>query len=250
MGNLPNSNTKYESPLEKKKRELQEQAAADKLKALALKEDITIDEAKNKLALSASNAKDRIAIVFDDSLSMGLHYSKDSKISKAKEAVVEFLRNCTPNSTAVAVFPLEAEPIPLSLELIGVAELVRNINTGNSTPLYRTLKKVLAEPITRVVAFSDGEPSDKEGTVIAEYEEKKIPIDTVYINDDFNFNHSYDDSSIIMKEIAERTGGIFIHFKGDLASFTKGLKYLAPGFRGMLTSGAVSIKDVEEGKVR
>jgi hypothetical protein len=50
----------------------------------------------------------------------------------------------------------------------------------------------------------------------------------------------------ILKELAEKTGGIFVHFK-DSASLSSSLKYLSPGLRGLLSNPELKAK-IERGE--
>ena len=187
-----------------------------------------------------TNVPNKIGIVFDDSGSMG-----GQPIEDAHSGIDEFVKNCNSNDTALAIYPLNAECKPLNRDFAEVAFYGMSIPTTGGTPLFKTLEKLIdAEPITRAVAFSDGSPDmhdlEYEEPVLTKYTEKKIPIDTIYIGS------ALGNGAVVMKRIAERTGGIFLQFT-DASVLRKSLKYLAPAYRAMLGSGDFK-KKVEEGK--
>ena len=108
--------------------------------------------------ISPDECADRTRIVFDDSISMC------EQIENAKQGVVEFLRNCIPNQTAVAVHFMSTDmPIKLNSNLLELARDVQSwtLNSGG-TPFFNTMKKALqAKPtLTRLIAFTDGSPTD------------------------------------------------------------------------------------------
>src|SRR5882672_8715446 len=94
--------------------------------------------------ISPGECAERIRCVFDDSGSMG------SQIAHAKVGVVEFLRNCIPNQTAVAVhFMNTTPPIPLQSDLVKLGNNIaeRGLQSGG-TPFFNTLKQALqATPV-------------------------------------------------------------------------------------------------------
>lgn len=101
---------------------------------------------------------ERNRIVFDDSGSM------DTYLEDAKKGVVEFLRNCIPNQTAVALHFMNSGLLELQSDLpqLSTHILERRYRSG-STPFFSTLKKALeASPqATRIIAFTDGAPTDE-----------------------------------------------------------------------------------------
>ena len=221
--------------------------------------------ARAKTFIPPEEAQDRLRIIFDNSGSM-----QGNPIKQAKEGVVEFLRNCTPNATSVAIhllnnkagdeydeeleqynalaLPVTIESCTLSSDLVLLASEVsyKAIRPTGSTPLYETLDTALdAIPrATRLVAFSDGCPDSSLGKkkVFAKAIEHRIPIDTVYISGEEEYFYAIQE----LKEIAEATGGIFLNLaKGD---FAKSLKYLAPVKRMMLADSSFKSR-VEKGEV-
>jgi hypothetical protein len=210
--------------------------------------------------ISPAECTDRIRIVFDDSGSMV------SQIGNAKQGVKEFLRNCVPNQTAVAIHFMNTESWSTKLrsDLPNLsADLEEyHLNSGG-TPFFNTLKKALqATPqTTRIVAFTDGAPTDtlnpETGTEIQSNwtdrntwiqsadiiikiansvdGEKCIPIDTVYFGPD---NEWSAENTKLLKYLSEKTGGIFLHFDPQKMSFAEAFKYLAPVLRLQLTDGA------------
>jgi hypothetical protein len=57
----------------------------------------------------------------------------------------------------------------------------------------------------------------------------------------------YDGGAKIMQELAELTGGVYLHFT-DVSVMAKSFKYLTPAYRAMLTSGDFR-KKLERGEV-
>lgn len=231
-------------------------------KARSIKPDALVNSNKPKTEtkiefIPAEGCVNKIRIVFDNSGSMGV-----DKMEDAKKGTVEFLRNCVPNQDAVAVHLLEQpyerdwddegdvgsisklgslspllKTATLTSDLLSLASAVdskANHATGG-TPLYKTCQDALnAVPkASRLVAFSDGVPNyddkNREETTIQLALREEIPIDTVF------FGSSTDNGFDVMKRLASRTKGIFLHFdpaKG--VDFKTAFKYLSPGKRFML----------------
>jgi len=208
--------------------------------------------------ISPAEARNRDRIIFDDSASMG------SEIENAKTGTVEYLRNCPPNQSAVAVHFLntqDEELASLNSNLMQVAERLKakSLKSGG-TPLFSVTMKALntGPTLTRMIIFTDGEPTDslveydsraeKEDLlrnadiVIARANELKAPIDTVY------FGPASQERAIkFLKYLAEKTGGYFLYFDPSKVSFAKAFKYLAPANRLMLASESIR-KEIEDGK--
>lgn len=197
--------------------------------------------------LSPDKAANRIEIIFDDSGSMS-----GEPLQNAKKAVTAFLQQCNPKDTVVGVQPLNGDAIPMSNMMATLAVRVQSIKDSGGTPLYNTMHIVIAreEAMNRMVIFSDGAPTDQlivtipagvgeyqKIDVIDQYVKKRIPVDTVYIG--LGDNEA-------LKQIAERTGGIYMNFK-DSKSLASGFKYLAPAYRAMLMNDEVR-KKVERGE--
>lgn len=216
---------------------------------------------------------ERIRCVFDDSGSMG------SQIEHAKTGVVEFLRNCIPNQTAVAIhFMNTTPPIALQSDLVKLGnDITERAFQSGGTPLFNTLKQALqATPVlTRLVAFTDGSPTDElqaeaveDGVMqgfwdrnrnawtasadiiikiaksVGEHtKDKCIPIDTVFFGNSDWAQREMD----LLKYLSSKTGGFFLHFDPAKPGIWKQMKYLAPVNRLMLTSEA-GRKAVEDGK--
>jgi Mg-chelatase subunit ChlD len=199
--------------------------------------------------IDMKDATNKIGIVFDDSGSMS-----GQPILDAHAACEEFVKNCNPTNTALSVYPMNADTsytgsiqtIKLTTDLIAVIKAVKQIRATGGTPLYETLLEMLEkEELTRGIVFSDGAPQrtnevKEEAFRIAK--EKKIPVDSVYIGED-------DKNAIeLMKEIAERTGGVFLHFKPGKANFRTAFKYLTPGLRAMLMDKSF-VEKLQKGEV-
>ena len=220
-----------------------------------------LEKAKQTQSLTTdvSTKRNRIVIELDDSGSMG-----DVNMEMAKKAVEGFLTACNPMDTAVGVHAFSTNTsIPMTSLFPKILADVNKLYASGGTPLYQALEKQgkvsQDQRPNRIVAISDGQPDPwytyGNPGYSGEYNQQQLPgrthrdmlielknlglvVDAVFIG-------GLEDTVGIanMKEIADLTGGIFIHFK-DINSFKNNLKYLAPGFRGMLTSGAVSIKQI------
>lgn len=218
--------------------------------------------------------QDRIRIVFDDSGSMA------GEIDNAKKGVVEFLRNCIPNQTAVAVHFMNttewSTELRSNLPQLGVDVQEAFLSSGG-TPFFNTIKRALESTpkLTRLVAFTDGAPTDRlqaeeDENVIASYYsfnrqqgwlssadvvikiahyiggEKCIPIDTIYFGPATDYTA---EQIALLKYLAEKTGGFFLHFDPAKVSFKTAFKYLAPVNRLQLTSGSFRAS-LERGEVK
>ena len=191
------------------------------------------------LAVTDPAIKDRLGIVFDDSVSMS-----GSKIKEAKDGVIDFLRNCVPNQCAVALYPMESTCHKLETNLPWLAGKVLEIEVQGYTPLVATAIKMLKQnpTLTRGIVFSDGQPdSPNTATLVAMCKERKVPLDTVYIGTEF------DDAIAFMRKLAEDTGGTFIHLKPGV-SMRSTFKYLAPAYRGMLADKSF-VENLQNGRV-
>jgi Mg-chelatase subunit ChlD len=222
--------------------------------------------ARAKAYIPPEDAAEKLRIIFDNSGSMG-----GGRMKQAKEGVVEFLRNCSPQNTAVALHLLNNESdsdydsetnayiklalpsnvknqtLTTDLILLASETMHPTIDATGGTPLYETLLTALnAEPrATRLIAFTDGAAaySSDKSKVFSTAKRIKVPIDTVYISGD-----GYENPSAIscLEEIARETGGIFLNLaKGD---FAKSLRYLAPTQRLMLADASFKGK-VERGEI-
>lgn len=205
----------------------------------ALNSSSSLVEAKPapKPPSSPEEATDRIGIVFDDSGSMLSH----NKIQDAQEGTIEFLRSCNPETTAVSVYPLNAREIKLNVDLPNTALKIKEIHPSGGTPILTTLRKLIETKITRIVLFSDGQPTDIYNSstsyitasvieLCSSAKEKEIVIDTVYISSATNDSSAEE----FLKYLARATGGIFLRFKAGESSFRNSFKYLAPAYRALL----------------
>lgn len=223
-------------------------------------------ELARKAALpKPEDCSERIRIVFDDSGSMA-----GEKIENAKAGVVEFLRNCIPGQTAVAIhllngsayyegswsepdvkLPAVIDKATLSSDLVLVASACASegLQATGGTPLEQKLLEALKDQprASRIVAFSDGQPDSKSQTqdIINRARENNIPIDTVFLSSGSDYYGA--SAAEYMKHLAEATGGIFLHFKKG-SSFRESFKYLAPPKRLMLMDKTFKEK-VERGEV-
>jgi hypothetical protein len=219
-----------------------------------------------------SECVDRTRIVFDDSGSMA------GQIENAKKGVVEYLRNCIPNQSAVAMHFMNTKSLlsdlTANLPKLSIDVQEAMLNSGG-TPFFNTLKGALeAKPtLTRMVAFTDGAPTDqlkseesdelqKDWSWGGTFEawktsadiiikiahsiggEKCIPIDTVFFGDAYQ-----QDNIKLLKYLSDNTGGFFLHFDPQKVNFAQAFKYLAPVNRLRLTDGSFRVA-LERGDVR
>lgn len=188
---------------------------------------------------------ERIRIIFDDSGSMS-----GQKIIDAREGVVEFMRNCIPNQVAVAVHPMNEDVIKMDTNLPAISKQVQGIDATGGTPLFETWSAAeRIEPrASRYVIFSDGAPnySDKKDACIQYCINNEITCDTVLIetNPDPR-SRQY----MLLKEIADRTHGIFMVFDRNKMDFKSGFKYLAPINRLSLNAPGM-IEALQEGRLK
>lgn len=201
------------------------------------------EEIKNIDPLTRVN---RLGLICDDSASMS-----GQAIEDAHTAVANFVTQSKPVETSICIYPLNAEPKPLSCDYDVIRMYWSSIGATGGTSLYGRLKEIIADTnITRAIAFSDGEPTDSyliTGTgwnssdktlaeeVVKIYKEKKVPVDTVFIGRKDSGGYKE------MEELAKQTDGLFIHFT-DSASLSRGLKYLTPGLRGLLANAEIKEK--------
>lgn len=183
--------------------------------------------------VSPAQMKHRIGIVFDDSGSMC------DQMTTTHEAIEEFLRSCTKDQTAVAIYPLNQAPILLTSALPAIALMVKKIYATGGTHIKRATEKMFRDnKLTRAIIFSDGHNGD--GDIPESILNAGICIDTVYIGPDDEYAIKW------LQNIAKRTDGIFLHFKPGTANFKTAFKYLSPGLRYMLADR--SFVDKLEGK--
>jgi len=226
-----------------------------------------IKEAEKEFKFAApETAKEKLVIVFDDSSSM-----EYLKIGDAREGTTEYMRECVPNEVAVNIVPLNGVATGYSCNLPALAVRVKSIQATGSTPLYERTQENMKpvgeiEKPTRMILFSDGEPNGgmtrpynaetreygeltfntKHLETIKQANELRIPLDTVLIAD---ANYSKESNEYrIMKDLADKTGGIFLVFEKGKVNMRQGLKYLTPGKRLLLMDSSFKAA-LEEGRV-
>ena len=173
------------------------------------------------------------------------------KIKDARSGCVEFLRNCALNQVSCAIHPMNKEALDLDTNLPELAALAEHIKGTGSTPMYETLNKAQeSEPkATRYIVFSDGQAdwSSLRETCISIAIEEKTPVDTVYITE--YVDSEYKDCAYTeLKDLADKTGGIFLVFDRNKVNFSTAFKYLTPGYRHLLASESFR-QNLQEGKV-
>jgi Mg-chelatase subunit ChlD len=203
-----------------------------------------------------ANPKDvefRIRVVFDDSSSMF-----GEKIKDARDGTVEMMKNCALNNVAVAIHPMNSISMNLShltTNLPALSVLIQKLKATASTPLFETLKRAqsLMPKATRYIIFSDGEPDNilEKETCILQAIEEKTPFDTVLITHG-SASHPFREGSsayILLKELADRTGGIFMVFDRNKVNMKTGFKYLAPTQRLLLADPNFR-EALQEGRIK
>jgi len=194
-------------------------------KAAAAQNMTMSEEEKQAILDDPSKCEHRIGIVFDDSGSMS-----PEQIADAKEGCEEFLRSCGANTTAVCCYPMNIKGFKLTKNLPALGIGIKNMNPGyGGTPLVATTEKMLDEnSLNRAIVFSDGQPNSSN---IESLLRREIKIDTVYIS-----NGYLDQVAInFLKNLAEKTGGIYLQFERGKSNFRTAFKYLSPSLRHMLS---------------
>lgn len=206
----------------------------------------------------------RICLLLDCSSSMSHQEEMGndryvSRIDLLKEAVGNFSQRCDYSDTALAI---ETFPSTVCLSLVSSHSVIQNamfgIQASGSTPMRHCVEAVIAKhPITRAVIVSDGEASDwsrglddfnasnsiiYDPSPLKPYIEAGIPIDTVHIG-------SSQQGEALLRQIAERTKGVYIKFT-DVSAFALNFGYLAPAFRAMLGDGSVDLKQLGADEVK
>ena len=200
-----------------------------KLTGLAAKKaaaKVELAKAGEPIVVEPTEMQHRIGIIFDDSGSMS-----SVQINNAIEGVEEFLRSCVAGETAVAIQPLCASGLQLNSNLPAVAIFTKKLHSSGGTPLVAKLTDMLvANPLTRAIAFSDGAPNPYTPEQYERILGFKIPVDTVYIPS----SYVEETAEAFMKKLAGDTGGIYLRFEQGKSNFRTAFKYLSPGLRYML----------------
>lgn len=220
-------------------------------KGIALNRQQAEEQIKTIDPLTVTN---RLGLIIDDSGSMGRSGMED-----VHKGVRGFTSSCNYQDTSIAIYPLNASAKSLICDYDIINLYVGTLWDTGGTPLWEKLQEMLEkESLTRAVVFSDGVPTDghfnKEDVekdiqnpyytnpkkTLDKYIEKKVVIDTIFIG--LEGSSGYKE----MKDIAEYTGGTFVHFKD---SFTLGtsLKYLSPRYRALLANEELKVK-IERGE--
>lgn len=202
-------------------------------------------------------------IIFDDSGSMS-----GQKIVDAQDGCIEYMRNCQINDTAVAIHPMnygrkgsyysedsQTDLTRLTTNLPALSVLVRDIRATGGTPLFHTLNEAaMTDPkANRYIVFSDGEPDEHGSFVdetIAKIKAQEVPCDTVLITDTYSQMSEAHPACVLMKRLADGTGGIFLIFDRTKVNFKQAFKYLAPTLRLQLAASTDMQKALQEGKLK
>lgn len=210
-----------------------------------------------------ANASKKIRLIFDDSGSMS-----GQKIQDAHEGTIEFMRNCQINDTAVAIHPMnygrkgsfytedgQTDLTRLTTNLPALSVLVRDIRATGGTPLFHTLNEAtMTEPkANRYIVFSDGEPDEHGSFVdetISKIKAQEVPCDTVLITDRGDRINETHPAYVLMKHLADETGGLFLVFDRTKVNFKQAFKYLAPSLRLQLAASTDMQKALQEGRLK
>lgn len=207
----------------------------------------------------ATMMENRIALMLDTSGSMamtdnsasGSNYNRfhqkldKSKIELLREAMQSFVSQCNFGDTSLALetFPFEEEfRLGLtSFEPI-LTTTVMSLQAGGGTPLSQAMSYVLGSySLTRGIIVSDGDADNGPSAldIAGQYAEAGVPLDCVHIG-------TSSGGEQLLKDIAERTGGIFIKFD-NVNNFAKNFSYLTPAKRSQLfLSGAAGLLGAKE----
>ena len=166
------------------------------------------------------------------------------------------MQQCKANEVAIKIAPLNDIKLPWTCNLPNLGLRVKEIKATGGTPLYwvtqENIKSDEGVIPNRMVLFSDGEPdngmerpfndetqkwgepefSAQHKATIEAANKSAIPLDTIWIAPE-----NYDKESNeyrIMKDLADKTGGIFLVFEKGKVNLAHALRYLAPGLRGYL----------------
>ena len=225
---------------------------------------------ERQVEASMNVASQRIALNLDCSGSM-----KGQPIQNLREATTSFIDSCDFTNTTVGIvtFGMLTEiSEPLTNDPYLLKQVTNSLTADGGTPMGEALQHTLSTySITRCVLMSDGSPTDLyynsiqdweeeddythpiadnplliindnnqeySGLVVQNYVNADIPIDCVHCSDG-------DNGVEFMKEVARRTGGIFMKFT-DGDAFREAFKFLAPKYRALLTSGSLQIEGAKE----
>jgi len=200
--------------------------------------------------INPTDAPEKIRIIFDDSSSM-----EGERIKDAILGCEEFMRNCIPNTTAVAVHPMNyrnTDLTKLSVDLPALALLVQHITATGMTPLFATLWSAMGKLpyATRYIVFSDGSPNfddfDYQDRCINKAVESLTPVDTVLITS-YEANPESREYQTL-KNLADKTGGYFLVFDRNKVDFKTAFGFLAPVQRLALVDDNFRAR-LQEGKV-
>ena len=167
---------------------------------------------------------DYLSILSDASGSMG-----GIKLEHLKLALEKLSENINFNITPVAMdsFP-GGSPHVVRLQQAAKA-YIEDLVAGGSTPMASAMDRIM--PMTaRVILISDGQP-DSEDAVLERahaWATRKIICDCLHIG-------AGKDGELLLKQVAEITGGMYFKFTDPIA-FSQALHHLAPKNRASLES--------------
>lgn len=180
----------------------------------------------------AENGVETIMLLLDGSGSMN-HIDPDSggvhRRGLLHIAVEQYLQAADLGRNLVGIdsFPA-SEPCPPTSNIALLIQASAGSYTGGGTPMGQCLERVLQQQTkpTRCVIISDGDATDNPMRELPRLVESKIPVDCVHIGPSQSGEET-------LKEIAERTGGIYMKFSKS-SGIVEGLKYLTPKYRALL----------------
>lgn len=167
---------------------------------------------------------DRLFVLIDISGSMAWKISDaadtNSRLDAAKKAFELFLKKSNASREQIGLVSfgssaqIACEPTNIFIQLEVAAS---KLEISGSTAMAEGLFIPLTFPaVNRIILISDGVPDDPLAVdnAVLQAIEKKIPIDTIFIGS------AGDNGALLMKQIAERTGGLYFTVD-SLASFEK-----------------------------
>jgi len=160
-----------------------------------------------------------------------------SKINLLKQAVDRLLIEACNKQVRIIAFP-ESDSCPAPRPALLLKTDVDSLCAGGGTPMEQALATLYAEGANaeRAMIVSDGDATDHPLIVLRDVLEKGSAIitDCVHIG-------TSSDGEALLKEIASRTGGIYIKFT-SVENFRTSFKFLAPQHRALLLEAGAAAK--------
>lgn len=176
----------------------------------------------------------RVFILPDTSGSMTTRYGTKTASDLSKDAIAAYLRDSNPilHAVGIASFPEAVYVVPTQ-DYNSITSACAELSPIGSTPLADAFGYILEEEkFTHAVIISDGDADVPDDCIALahNYKAKAITVDCVHIG-------SSKGGEVMLKQIAEITGGIYIKFT-DVTSFAKNFSFLTPAKRTQLLTSA------------